>query len=103
MRAEIIYARNGQEAVEKFRENPGIALVLMDIKMPVMNGLEATREIKSMDKTVPVMAITAYALSGEEYLAREAGCDEYITKPVHVDMLMQKIQKYGDRFRKESS
>ncbi|HDJ33609.1 MAG TPA: hybrid sensor histidine kinase/response regulator [Bacteroidetes bacterium] len=100
MRAEMIYARNGQEAVEKFRENPGIALVLMDIKMPVMNGLEATRQIKSTDKNVPVLAITAYAMSGEEHMAREAGCDEYITKPVQVDLLLQKIQKYGYRFRK---
>lgn len=94
IRAEMIYARNGLEAVEKFRENPGIALVLMDIKMPVMNGLDATRQIKSMDKKVPVLAVTAYAMSGEEHLAREAGCDEYITKPVYVDLLMQKIEKY---------
>jgi CheY-like chemotaxis protein len=53
----------------------------MDIKMPVMDGLEATREIKSFRKILPVIAITAFAMSGDEKRANEAGCDDYIAKP----------------------
>jgi CheY-like chemotaxis protein len=88
-----IRARNGIEAIEAFKQNPEIILVLMDIKMPVMDGIEATRKIKTLNPDMPVIAITAYALSGDEHKLRMAGCDDYIAKPVQKKELLRKIDK----------
>lgn len=78
----ILHARNGQEAVEIFTTNPEIGLVLMDIKMPIMDGYEATRMIKEHNHKVPIIAQTAYALAGEKDKIIEAGCDDYLSKPI---------------------
>jgi len=91
----LLVANNGQEAVDLCREHPEISLVLMDIKMPVMDGLEATREIKSFRKNLPIIALTAFALSGDEKKAQEAGCDDYTSKPVSREELLEKLQQYG--------
>jgi signal transduction histidine kinase/CheY-like chemotaxis protein len=91
----IITALNGQEAVAKCQDHPEISLVLMDIKMPVMDGLEATREIKSFRKDLPIIACTAFALSGDAKMVEEAGCDDYISKPVNKEGLLEKLRKYG--------
>ena len=72
-----------------------ISLVLMDLKMPVMDGFEATKEIKLFRPDLPVIAITAYALSGDENRALEAGCDDYIAKPFEREILLYKLKKYG--------
>jgi PAS domain S-box-containing protein len=93
--AEVILATNGKDAVEQCRQNPTINLVLMDLKLPVMSGFEATRHIKTMRKNLPVIAITAFAMSGDESKALEAGCDDYIAKPVSKDVLFSKIEKLG--------
>ena len=66
----------------------------MDIKMPLMDGYTATREIKSMSKNVPVIAQTAYALSEEKEKSKEAGCDDYIAKPIGYEDLLTTINKY---------
>mgnify|MGYP000985872272 CR=1 FL=1 len=87
-------ASNGKEAVDIIRNLPDIHLVLMDIRMPVMDGIEATRQIKSFRKELPVIAVTAYAMTGDERKAREAGCDEYLTKPLSKNLLFEKILKY---------
>jgi PAS domain S-box-containing protein len=92
--ADIIHASNGREAIEKFKETTDIELVLMDIKMPVMDGLEATRQIKTINRDVPVIAITAYAMTGDENKALEAGCDGYLTKPINKKMLLEKIAEF---------
>jgi PAS domain S-box-containing protein len=92
--AEIIHASNGREAIEKFKEIPDIGLVLMDIKMPVMDGLEATRQIKAIKRDVPVIAITAYAMAGDETRILDAGCDYYLTKPINKKLLLDKIAEY---------
>lgn len=92
--AKIIHASNGKEAIEKFRNNPGIELVLMDIKMPEMDGLEATRKIKSINATIPVIAITAYAMLGDENRILEAGCDGYLSKPISRKSLLEKMSEY---------
>jgi CheY-like chemotaxis protein len=92
--AEIIHASNGKEAVDKFMKNSDIGLILMDIKMPVMDGLEATRQIKAIKRDVPVIAITAYAMAGDENIAIEAGCDGYLTKPINKKLLLEKIVEY---------
>jgi len=91
---QLLRAKNGISAVELCREHPEIALVLMDLKMPLMDGFEATRQIKTFRNNLPVFAITAFALSGDERKALEAGCDEYLAKPLKAGILMKKIEKY---------
>jgi CheY-like chemotaxis protein len=89
----IIRAINGKEAVELFRSNH-VDLILMDIKMPVMDGLDATREIKKINKNVPIIAQTAYAMQNDENICKEAGCDDYIAKPILQDKLFSILSKY---------
>ena len=91
---DSLIVSDGSEAVEACMQNPMISLVLMDLKMPVMNGFDATKKIKSSRPKLPVIAITAYALSGDEYRALEAGCDDYIAKPIGADVLLEKIKKF---------
>ena len=86
---------NGKEAVDQCREHPEISLVLMDMKMPVMDGYEATREIKSFRKDLPVIAVTAYAMKSDEKKVLKAGCDDYLAKPVEKNTLMKILAKYG--------
>lgn len=90
----IIRARNGQEAVEIFENNPEIGLIIMDIKMPVMNGFEATRIIKATNPNIIIVAITAYALVGDREKTMEAGCDDYLSKPIQKSELIKMINKY---------
>ncbi|WP_439183051.1 ATP-binding protein [Carboxylicivirga taeanensis] len=92
--ASLIWARDGQEAVDVFKRVDGIDLVLMDIKMPLMDGYTATREIKSLRKNIPVIAQTAYALSEEKEKSREAGCDDYIAKPIGYEDLLNIINRF---------
>jgi len=91
----VFLARNGREAVDLIREHSEISVVLMDLKMPVMDGFEATREIKSFRKDLPIIAVTAYAMSGDEKKAYDCGCDDYIVKPTSTDELLQKLKKFG--------
>lgn len=93
LKAQIHRATNGEQAVEQVRLKKDLNLVLMDIKMPVMDGYEATRLIKALRPDIPVIAITAYGLSGDEQRAFEAGCDDYIAKPVQAGIMFQKINK----------
>lgn len=89
---KILKATTGNEAVEQFSMHKDeIDIVLMDIKMPEKNGYDATREIKAMRKDVPVIAQTAYAMSGEKELSIEAGCDAYLTKPVIIKELIELV------------
>jgi CheY-like chemotaxis protein len=90
---EIINVQNGKDAVEACHNNQDIDLVLMDIRMPEMDGYEATRQIRKFNKDVIIIAQTAYALSGDKEKAIEAGCNDYITKPVKKEELIKKIQK----------
>jgi len=93
-RAEVIRASDGREAVELCRKNPNIDLILMDIQMPEMNGLTATEEIKKFNRHIPVIAQTANAISEERQRCLEAGCDDFITKPVNITELYAKIDKW---------
>ncbi len=92
---EVLVVTDGQQAVDECRKNFMITLVLMDLKMPVMNGFQATKEIKSIRPNLPVIAITAYALSGDESRALKAGCDDYIAKPFDREELIRKLKKFG--------
>lgn len=91
--ANIIWVTDGVKAVETVKTNPNIQLVLMDIKMPKMDGYEATRQIKKLRKNLPVIAQTAYAMSDERDLSIQAGCDEYLTKPIRPKNLLKKINQ----------
>jgi len=90
---EFFRAVNGKEAVElAVTEKPD--LVLMDLKMPVMDGLEATRQIKSVQPHLPVIALTANAFDSDRQHALEAGCDDFQSKPVNAAACLQTIAKY---------
>lgn len=100
---DIVEAENGLQAVE-FAELYVPDLILMDIKMPIMDGLEATRRIKKIDKLIekPIVALTASAMKGEESKYLDAGCVSYITKPVEKGELMREIAKWvPDKVRKD--
>ena len=90
----VLVANNGLEAVEICKNNDKINLVLMDIKMPLMDGYEATKEIKKIRPSLPIIAQTAFALLGDKDKSLENGCDDYIAKPVKKDVLIQLIRKY---------
>ena len=94
---EFLIARTGIEAVEICHNNPDIDLILMDIRMPEMSGYEATRKIRRFNKDVVIIAQTAYGLLGDREKAIEAGCNDYISKPVKKDKLIKKIRKYFNR------
>ena len=91
---EIFWAKNGAETLEIFRREEDLDLVLMDIQMPVMNGYECTRIIKEERPEVAVVAQTAYAMSGEREISRQAGCDDYLSKPIKVSELLDIIAKH---------
>lgn len=92
---EVIEAINGQEGVE-LAEREGPDLILMDLSLPVIDGWEATRQLKANDnlRSIPVIALTAHAMKGDEEKALAAGCDDYLVKPLDEDELIAKIQKY---------
>ncbi len=90
---EIIKVKTGTKAVEACRNHPDIDLVLMDIKMPEMDGYEATRQIRKFNTKVRIVAQTAYALTGDENKAIEAGCDGYLSKPIKKEELLNLFEK----------
>ncbi|MDZ7820509.1 MAG: response regulator [Candidatus Marinimicrobia bacterium] len=91
---EIITARNGREAIKQCEEHPGIAAVLMDIKMPEMDGEKAVSEIKKLNPKIPVIAQTAYALDEERATILNAGFDDYLAKPIRKEDLLDTIRKH---------
>jgi len=89
--AILFHARNGEEAVQACKDQPTMDLVLMDIKMPELNGLDATRLIREFNATLPIIAQTAYALVGERNKCLSAGCNDYISKPINRELLLKMI------------
>ena len=87
-------AKTGSETVEFCRNHPELDLVLMDMQMPVMNGYDATRQIRLFNKDVIIIAQTAYAFSGDRENATGAGCNDYIVKPLKKKELFLLIRKY---------
>ncbi len=88
----LLHAWNGQEAVELFRQHRP-ELILMDIGMPIMNGYEATREIRRMSPTVPIIGLTAYAYAADEQEGIVCGMNEYVTKPTNIAKLRLRIHE----------
>jgi len=91
---KLLWAKDGKEAVEMSKENENIDLVLMDIRMPVMNGFEATKVIKEMRPALPIIAQTAYALDGDAEKSLEYGCSAYIAKPINLRNFLEMIAEY---------
>ena len=97
--ADVTRAWNGQEVVEIFKKSRSgeFDVILMDIMMPVMNGYEATKRIRSMDredaKTIPIIAMTANAFTEDRLKAKKAGMNEHIAKPVDVKLLVKVIHE----------
>ena len=92
---KIIIAGDGEQGVQlASKEKPD--LILMDVQMPVKDGLEATKEIKGnpLTNNIPVVALTALAMKGDEERIRAAGCDDYISKPVQIRALLEKVASY---------
>ncbi len=94
-RYEMLEALTGEEGVVS-AETHRPDLILMDIQLPGLDGYEATRRIKANPalRQIPIIAVTSYALSGDEVKAREAGCDDYVTKPFSPRALLAKIREY---------
>ena len=92
--AELIWARNGQQAVDIHAGRDDIDLILMDIRMPEMNGLQATEKIRSTDNDIPIIALTAFAFADDREKSVEAGCTEHLAKPVKIEELKRVLQKY---------
>ncbi|HAF27492.1 MAG TPA: hypothetical protein DCG75_00450 [Bacteroidales bacterium] len=90
----IIHAPNGKIAVDKVKENPDIDLILMDIRMPVLDGYEATKQIREINSNVPIIAQTAFAAIPEHQEMLEFGFTEFIAKPLTETILDQIINKY---------
>ncbi|MDD2278478.1 MAG: ATP-binding protein [Bacteroidales bacterium] len=90
----IIRAYNGKEAVELVKKNNDIALILMDIQMPVMNGYTATQEIKKIKPHLPIIAQTAYAMAEDRAKGERAGCDNYLSKPIKPSDLLESVKQY---------
>ncbi len=93
-KARLIYARNGKEAVELFKTEPVIDLILMDIQMPEMNGYEATRIIKGINKNIPIISQTAYKMEHNREESLKEGCDDFIAKPILPDDLIRIVNKH---------
>jgi len=88
---EIIHADNGLRAFAECLKNPDINVVLMDIKLPIVNGLESTRLIKKYKPDLKIIAQTAFAMIGDRNRCLNAGCDDYITKPIDPEVLFRKL------------
>ena len=89
----LIHALNGQEAIEMFTQYAP-DLILMDVKMPVMDGLEATRLIRQQSLTTPIIALTAFAFDQDRIRVMEAGCNDFLTKPLSSPLLKATLTKY---------
>jgi CheY-like chemotaxis protein len=93
-KVEIIHATNGKEAVDICRQKDDIDVVLMDMRMPVMNGYEATEIIKAEKKDLPIISLTAYAMAEDRQKSIMAGCDDYISKPIIPMKFIETINKF---------
>jgi len=93
-RANLFFVKNGLEAVEMVKENTEIDAVIMDIRLPLMDGLEATVKIKELIPEMPVIIQSAYAMQSTKEEAIESGCDDFITKPIKVETLLAILHRH---------
>ncbi|NJN80433.1 MAG: response regulator [Anaerolineales bacterium] len=89
----LLIARDGLQGVE-MAQTKKPDLILMDISLPVMDGYEATKKIRETNKSLPIIGLSSHAMSGDELKAREAGCNDYLTKPLDDKLLFDKLKEY---------
>ena len=92
--ADLVFVKKGQEAIDLFMNDRNFDLILMDVQLPDINGLEVTKMIKSINRDIPVIAQTAYAMQGDEVKCLKSGCDDYISKPIDISDLFFKIDRF---------
>jgi CheY-like chemotaxis protein len=90
----LLHAKNGKMAVDIAKETPNVQLILMDIRMPLLNGYEATKQIREFNTTVPIIAQTAFAMIPEQKTIIESGFTDFLSKPVEEEKLFGLIRKY---------
>lgn len=94
MNIKVLWAQDGIEAVQLCESDPSIDLVLMDIKMPRLNGYDATRQIKMKRPDLPIIAQTAYAMLSDQLDSEKSGCDAYLSKPIKIAQITEVLEKY---------
>lgn len=92
-KAKLLWAKDGLESIQLFKDNK-VDLVLLDIKIPNLSGYEVVKKLKEINPEIPVIAQTAYALTGDREKILEAGCDDYLPKPIEMEAMISKINKY---------
>jgi CheY-like chemotaxis protein len=90
---KLLIANDGAQGVAMAEQNEP-DLILMDISLPIMDGYEATRKIRKRLQSTPIIGLSAHAMSGDAERAREAGCNDYMTKPLNEDLLLKKLKEY---------
>jgi CheY-like chemotaxis protein len=93
-RANLFFVKDGYDAIETFRENSEIDLVLMDVRLPGMDGIDTMTQIKQMNPEIPIIIQTASVLPSIYESAIESGCSEFVTKPINMDTLLIILKKY---------
>lgn len=93
-KVNVIWVENGKDTVKAALNNAEIDLVLLDINLPLLNGYEVVKQIKEKRPDLPVIAQTAYALGGDREKSIAAGCDDYVSKPISISVLLKKIDGY---------
>lgn len=93
-RANLFFVRNGHDAIEMFKENSEIDLVLMDVRLPGMDGIDTMAQIKQLNPEIPIIIQTASVLPSIYESAFENGCNEFVTKPINMDTLLIILKKY---------
>jgi PAS domain S-box-containing protein len=91
---KLITAQTGEEALHRYRDNPEITLVLMDIRLPDMSGLDVVKQIRKQNSHVPIIAQTAYTMDNDARKCKEAGCNDYLTKPIDIQAMLSVINKH---------
>lgn len=91
---KIIRTTDGIKTIEAVRSNPDIDMVLMDLKMPVLDGVRATLEIRKFNKKIPIIAQTAYVFESDRLEAMNAGCNDYLSKPIRRKQFLRKMSEY---------
>ncbi|MCD4746862.1 MAG: response regulator [Bacteroidales bacterium] len=91
---KVLHAEDGEQAIEMCKKNKNIDLVLMDIQLPVIDGLEATKQIRIIRKELPIIAQTANTMNEEKEKCFKAGCNDYIAKPFNKNKLLKIVNKY---------
>ncbi|WP_462318072.1 response regulator, partial [Marinilabilia sp.] len=91
---KILHAHDGQQVIDKTFENDNVDLILMDLKMPKIDGLEATKIIKERKPSIPIIAQTAYATPADQQASYDSGCDAYISKPIEASRLIQLVKRF---------